>query len=233
MVDFATPSLPGESALYNKIAQKADEIEKTVKSNLDASASDLTATLDADLKDLKAKTKDLIPELPLTTPVNFQAEVEGLLAMNPNSTLYAEKLADIGTKFGEGLKSGGYDLDQLVTKGTEALDSSVSSLSGALPNFELPAGATEAIEVAKGALQPAVDAAKELAQSFSTDMTVNDMEGMYGDAYSTQTLSEALASTAAKLKTAAENFEAKMKALEKQREQRDVEKRAAQDMADI
>ena len=87
MVDFTTPSLPGASEVYNKIAQKTDEIEKTVKDGLDATASALTSTLNADLVDLKAKTKDMIPELAATTPVNLQAEVEGLLAMSPNSTL--------------------------------------------------------------------------------------------------------------------------------------------------
>lgn len=225
MVDFTTPSLPGASEVYNKIAQKTDEIEKTVKAGLDATASALTSTLNADLVDLKAKTKDMIPELAATTPVNLQAEVEGLLAMSPNSTLYAEKLAGIGTQFGTALSSGGYDLDQLVTDGSTALSGAIGSLSGALPNFELPAGAEEALEVAKGALQPAIDAAKELAQQFSTDMSADDLTGMYGDAYSTQTLSEALTGTAAKLKTAAENFEAKITALEKQREQRAAESR--------
>ena len=42
MVDFTTPSLPGASEVYNKIAQKTDEIEKTVKAGLDGASVDGT-----------------------------------------------------------------------------------------------------------------------------------------------------------------------------------------------
>ena len=228
MVDFTTPSLPGASELYNKIAQKTDDIEKTVKGSLDAAASTLTGTLKTDLMDLKAKTKDMIPELPATTPINFQAEIQGLLAMSPTSSIYAEKLAGITTQFGGGLETGGYDLDALVTAGSSALAGSLGSLSGALPNLELPAGALEAVEVAKGALQPAVDALKELASEFSIDKTADDITGLYGDGFSRETLADTLAATASHLKTVAENFDVKIKAQQKQLEQRAIEARATE-----
>jgi hypothetical protein len=53
------------------------------------------------------------------------------------------------------------------------------------------------------------------------------LTGLYGDGYSRETLADTLTATASRLKTAAENFDAKIKAQAKQLEQQSVEARAA------
>jgi hypothetical protein len=189
-MDFNVPNLPGSSDIYNKIAAKVADIEKDIKASLDIPASELKTKLESHLTDLVEKTKGLIPELPTTTPVNFQAEIEGLLALSPTSSGYAEKLAGLSNNFGPGLIEAGYALDDLVVAGASALKGASGSLSGALPNFEIPAGSLESIQVAKASMMPEVLALKEAAHKFSTDVSEDDVKAIFGDAFSTKKLEE-------------------------------------------
>jgi len=184
MVNFTTPNLPAASAVYNKIASKVDSIEKDVMGKLESTASDLKASLEPDLLDLKAKTMSMIPELPSLPSLNLQAEITSLAALSPGSGEYASKLASIGTSFGGAISTGGYSLDSIVSDGASALAGAVGSLSAAIPNMELPPGATEAIEVAKASILPTIDAVKEDASKFSTDETVDEVKAVYGDVVS-------------------------------------------------
>ena len=229
MVDFKTPSLPGASALYNKIASKVDEIEKDVLSKLEVDASALTSALKTDLLDLKAKTKDMIPELPTAPSLNLQSEIGALSNLTAGSGDYAAKLSSLSSSFGSAISAGGYSLDSIVSSGASALSgaasalaagtssvSASSALSAAIPNFELPAGATEAIEIAKASLQPDVDVVKEAASLFSTDKTEDLVKGIFGDAVARESLETDMAALEAKIKPFAEAFEAKAKRLEQQ-----------------
>ena len=84
MVDFTTPSLPGASEAYNAIAKKVQEVEDKVltDANLTATASALTAVIETDLTDLKAKTGLVIPELPTAVPLNLQSELSALTGVH-------------------------------------------------------------------------------------------------------------------------------------------------------
>jgi len=209
MVDFTTPDLPGASAEYNAIAKKVKEVEDSVMSKLDAAASDLKAAMETDLIDLKAKTKVMIPELPTAAALNLQSEITSLASLTAGTDAYNTKLSSIGTSFGSAITAGGYDLNKIATDGAAALAGATESLAAAIPNMELASGAAEAIEVARASLQPAIDALKETAQEFSEDLSEDDDLGIYGDAYSRNTLADTMKSLAEKAKAFAEAFEAR------------------------
>jgi len=212
-MDFNVPNLPGASAIYNKIAAKVADIEKDIKAALDITASEIKAIMDANMVDLVERTKGLIPELPTTTPVNFQAEVEGLLSMAPTSAIYAEKLASLTTSFGPGLKDAGYALDDLVVAGAAALKGDAASLAGAIPNFEIPPGSLDAIEVAHASLMPDLLTLKEAAHKFSEDVSEDDIKGLFGDKFSTEELNKTKTAMEAHAKQIEKVWGAKMKRL--------------------
>ena len=225
MVNFTTPNLPGASAVYNKIASKVDSIEKDVMSKLEVDASALAGSLTTDLLDLKAKTLSMIPTLSSFPSLNLQAEITSLAALAPASGAYAAKLASIGTSFGSAISAGGYSLDSIASAGASALAGATGSLSTAIPNMELPAGATEAIELAKAALQPDTDVLKEAASAFSTDETVDEVKGIFGDAFATNTLADSAKALASAADTAVNTFNSRVERLakelkEKQRQER-------------
>ena len=222
MVDFKTPNLPGASELYNKIVAKADEIEKDVMSKLNVDASALTSTLKTDLLDLKDKVQGMIPELPTAPSLNLQSEISALSGLAAGSDAYAAKLSSLTSSFGSSISAGGYSLDSIVSSGASALSgaasalaagtssvSASSALSAAIPNFELPAGATEAVELAKAALQPDTDVLKEAAAAFSTDKAEDLVKGIFGDAIATETLESDMAALSAKFEPLASKFGAK------------------------
>jgi hypothetical protein len=233
MVDFKTPDLPGASAVYNKIASKVDEVEKSVMGKLESTASDLKAALEPDLLDLKDKVQGMIPELPTLPSLNLQSEISALSGLVAGSGAYAAKLASIGTSFGSAISSGGYNLDTIASAGASALKEassiaagglasltgglpSVSSLAAAIPNMELPFGATDAIEIAKASMQPDTDVLKEAASAFSIDKAEDLVKGIFGDAIALETLESDMAALEAKIKPYAEAFEAKAKRWDQQ-----------------
>ena len=216
MVNFTTPNLPGASDIYNKIASKVDSIEKDVMSKLEVDASVLAGSLTTDLTDLKAKTGDMIPELPSLPAVNLQSEITSLAALSPESGEYTVKIASITTSFGSAISAGGYNVDSIVSDGASALAGDTGSLAAAIPNMELPSGATEAIELAKASLLPDKDAVKEAASTFSTDETVDELKGIFGDAFATNTFDASVAALDIAANTAVNTFNSRDERLAKE-----------------
>ena len=216
MVDFKTPDLPGASDVYNKIASKVDDVEKSVMGKLDSTASALKSSLEPDLLDLKAKVQGMIPELPTAPSLNLQSEITALSNLTVGSDAYTAKLATIGTSFGSAITAGGYNLDSIASAGASALAGATGSLTAAIPNMELPTGATDAIEIAKAALQPDIDAVAEAASEFSTDKSEDLVKGIFGDALARESLETDMAAVESKMKSFAEAFETKAKRLTQQ-----------------
>ena len=231
MANFSTPNLPGASEVYNKIASKVDSIEKDVMSKLEVDASALAGSLTTDLLDLKAKTLSMIPELPSLPSLNLQAEITGLAALAPASGEYAAKLASITTSFGSAISTGGYSLDSIVSDGASALAGDTGSLAAAIPNMELPAGATEAIEVAKASIMPTIDAVKEDASKFSTDESVDELKGIFGDAFATNTLADSAKVLADAAETAGKVINSRVERLAKELKEVQTQERLAEVIA--
>jgi len=225
MVNFAIPNLPGASDIYNKIASKVDSIEKDVMSKLEVDASVLTSSLSTDLTDLKAKTGDMIPELPSLPAVNLQAEITSLAALSPGSGEYIAKIASITTSFGSAISAGGYNVDSIVSDGISSLAGDTGSLSAAIPNMELPSGATEAIELAKASLLPTIDVVKEDAPTFSTDESVDELKGIFGDAFATNALADSAKTLASVAETAGKVFNGRAERLAKELKEVQIQER--------
>ena len=185
MADFAIPNLCGANPDFNKLASQFDSIKDILANNLEADAAALASSLGAPLDKLEAALRAMIPQLPSISAINFQAEVTSLAGLVPGSSAYLSKLALIKAQFGSVLP----DIDSLITS---ALDSVLSggSLCSILPNYELPSGATDAVQKAQNSLQANVAATKEKAQEFSTDDSVNVITGIVGDAFASEKMAE-------------------------------------------
>jgi len=227
MVDFTTPNLPGASAIYNTLASKVQEIETKVltNDNLTASASDMVSIINADLTDLKAKVEGMIPELPSIPSLNLQSEITALSSLAAGSSAHIAKLATIGTSFGSSITAGGYDLDSIATAGASALKGATGSLTAAIPNMELPAGATEAIEVAKASMQPAIDVVKEAASKFSTDESVDELKGIFGDVFAKNTFADSAKALASAADTVVNTFNSRAERLAKELKEVQIQER--------
>ena len=94
--------------------------------------------------------------------------------MSAGSSAYLNKLADIAGKFGTGLSAGGYSLDSLISGALSDISLGLD-LCANVPNFELPVGATDAVEKAKAALQPTIEPEKEtkISKTFPATVSLN------------------------------------------------------------
>jgi len=226
MVGFTKmPNMPGVSKEMDALKEELQKIEDLVRSNLEALASELIPLLETELTDLIAKTRVMIPALPSLPAINLQAEITSLVALSPGSGEYAAQLASITTSFGSAISAGGYDLDSIVSKGSTALAGATGSLAAAIPNMELPSGATEAIELAKASLLPDTDSLGEKISSFSTDESVDELKGIFGDALAKKTLDESVEALASAADTATNTFTSRAERLAKELKEVQIQKR--------
>ena len=203
MVDFSIPNLCGASPDFNKLMSQFDSIKGEILGGLELDAGAMASTLTTSLNQLEADLRAMIPELPSLPAVNFQAEVTSLISLPAGSNAYISKLATLQSQFGSQLPN----LESVVS---DALSSVLAGgdVCGVCPNLELPAGATEAIELAKSSLQPTVDALAEDASSFSIDESVDETKAVYGDVVSKKE-QESVQTAAAAAPAAAEAGEKK------------------------
>ena len=150
MADFTTANLPGANASFNTARDKFSTIKDTLKSNMEVDASTLTSTLKSDLLDFGDKLKTMIPELPDLPDINLQAELTSLQSLAGSSRDTA--LASLESKFGSGLSTQGVELDDLVSKATDASEAG-KKISAEIPNFTIPAAGGDVVEKAKEVLQ--------------------------------------------------------------------------------
>ncbi len=208
MVDFAAPNLCGASPDFNKLMNQFDTIKSEIVSGLDVDASTLANTLNTSLTQLETDLRAMVPSLPSLPAVNFQAEVASLATIPTGSLGYINKLAQLTTQFGSSLP----DIEGAITSAIGAVTAG-GDVCGGLPNLELPSGATEAVEKAKNSIQATAAALEEQAQSFSTDVSVDEVGALYGDQFSRDTLSSEITSLKSSLETAAKQFDAKAEKL--------------------
>ena len=208
MVDFAAPNLCGASPDFNKLMNQFDTIKSEIVNGLDVDASTLANTLNTSLTQLETDLRAMVPSLPSLPAVNFQAEVASLATIPTGSLGHINKLAQLTTQFGSSLP----DIEGAITSAIGAVTAG-GDVCGGLPNLELPSGATEAVEKAKNSIQATAAALEEQAQSFSTDVSVDEVGALYGDQFSRDTLSSEITSLKSSLETAAKQFATKAEML--------------------
>ena len=170
MADFKVPNLCGASPEFNAIQSKFEAMITNALDGLEADASTLKTTLDADLTSLVVDIKAMVPELPALPNINLQAQLTSLSGLALGSGQYNTLLADITTKFGSELTAGGYSLDTLVLAAAAAIAGG-TNLCSAVPNFEVDAaGVNAASEKANAVLQPAFDSLEEKVSTLVTNV---------------------------------------------------------------
>ena len=172
MANFTTANLPGANKAFNTARDKFSTMKDTLKSRMESDASTLASTLKSDLLDFGDKLKTMIPELPDLPDVNLQAELTSLQELVGKARIDA--LASLESKFGSGLSTQGVELDDLVNKANDAFASG-EKISGAIPNFTIPAAGGDIIEKANEVLQADKDGLEEL---LSDEVNVEVTEGI-------------------------------------------------------
>ena len=160
MADFKVPNLCGASAEFNAIQTKFESMITNALDGLEIDASALKATLDSEIDALMGDIKAMIPELPALPDINLQAELTSLSGLDIGTGEYNTLLADLTSKFGSALTTGGFSLDSLVSDAASLLGGGGSLCSG-VPNFTVPAAGGDAVQKAVGVKQAAADAEEE------------------------------------------------------------------------
>ena len=183
MADFTTANLPGANASFNTARDKFSTIKDTLKSNMEVDASSLTSTLVSDLLDFGDKLKALIPELPDLPDVNLQAELTSLQELSGKARIDA--LASLESKFGSGLSAQGVEFNDLVNKANDAFASG-KKISGAIPNFTIPAAGGDVIEKTKEVLQAEKNGLEELLSDEVNQETIDALKKSLEESQETQ-----------------------------------------------
>jgi hypothetical protein len=158
MADYKIPNLCGASVKFNALQSKFDDMINTAASpaGLIADAAALATSLEPNVTSLLNEVKGLQPELPSLPDVNLQAELTSLAGLAAGSFEQGTLLAEITTKFGTALTTGGFSLDTLVSDAAAAITGG-TDLCSAVPNFSVPAAGGDAVQKAVEVLQPEVD----------------------------------------------------------------------------
>ena len=160
MADFKVPNLCGASPEFNAIQTKFESMITSALDGLETEASSLKSTLDTDVTSLVGDIKAIIPELPALPDINLQAELTSLSGLDIGTGEYNTLLADLTSKFGSALTTGGFSLDSLVSDAASLLGGGGSLCSG-VPNFTVPAAGGDAVQKAVGVKQAIADAEEE------------------------------------------------------------------------
>ena len=146
MAFVKVPNLCGASALQDELLNKFDTLQtdslNKIENALDEEASDILDNIETALTPLGKSITDMIPSLPDTPNINFQAELKALQDFTVGSAQYIEKLATLKSQFGSVIDLDSLDLttveacslDNLTLQGTkivtQAKDIAMSTVPG-------------------------------------------------------------------------------------------------------
>ena len=146
MAFVKVPNLCGANALQDELLKKTeDAITEAINNTVNASDEDASTSIDKIKEKATAQTKsitDMIPRLPDTPNINFQAELKSLQEFQTGSLQYIQKLATLKGQFGSVIDLDNLDLttveacslDNLTLQGTkvvtQAKDIAMSTVPG-------------------------------------------------------------------------------------------------------
>ena len=174
-------SLCGANLNFDAITSASTDLKDSLKSKLGGagtftSASDLKSLVDGKASTLTAQVQGLLPTLPTVPPLSLQTELTALSGINlstPQGLLdYQSKLSSITDNFGDALSSSGFSLDTLVSQLAPSIPnfSPTQDVCELCPNFELPSGATEAIQSAQNSVLAQAEGAVEKIADIQTNV---------------------------------------------------------------
>ena len=174
-------ALCGANLNFDAITSASTDLKDSLKSKLGGagtftSASDLKSLVDGKASTLTAQVQGLLPTLPTVPPLSLQTELTALAGINlstPQGLLnYQSKLSSITNNFGDALSSSGFSLDTLVSQLAPSIPnfSPTQDVCELCPNFELPSGATEAIQSAQNSVLAQAEGAVEKIADIQTNV---------------------------------------------------------------
>ena len=174
-------ALCGANLNLDAITSASTDLKDSLKSKLGGagtftSASDLKSLVDGKASTLTAQVQGLLPTLPTVPPLSLQTELTALAGINlstPQGLLdYQSKLSSITDNFGDALSSSGFSLDTLVSQLAPSIPnfSPTQDVCELCPNFELPSGATEAIQSAQNSVLAQAEGAVEKIADIQTNV---------------------------------------------------------------
>ena len=181
MPDITTPNLAGANEAFNDFVKKVDIIKGDVLAGLEVDASALASTLTPELTSLTDELRDFMPELPALPDINLQSQLSSLSGLNVGSSQYNTLLGSITDNFGTALTSAGSSLDSLVSDAASAVAGG-NTLSGIVPNMELPALGGDVKLLADAIKQATEDAETEIVSSFTSNDALTNLQSTLSDA---------------------------------------------------
>ena len=174
-------ALCGANLNFDAITSASTDLKDSLKSKLGGagtftSASDLKSLVDGKASTLTAQVQGLLPTLPTVPPLSLQTELTALAGINlstPQGLLdYQSKLSSITDNFGDALSSSGFSIDTLVSQLAQSIPnfSPTQDVCELCPNFELPSGATEAIQSAQNSVLAQAEGAVEKIADIQTNV---------------------------------------------------------------
>ena len=181
MTDYTTPNLAGASEVFNGFAKKLDDVKDSMLAGLEVDASTLASTMSADLTSLTTELRDFMPELPALPDINLQSQLSSLSGLDVGSSQYNTLLGSITDNFGTAVTASGSSLDSLVSDAASAVADG-NTLSGVVPNMELPALGGDVKLLADAIKQATEDAETEIVSSFTSNDALTNLQSTLSDA---------------------------------------------------
>ena len=181
MADFTTPNLAGASEAFNGFAKKLDVAKDSMLAGLEVDASALANTLSTDLTSLTTELRDFMPELPALPDINLQSQLSSLSGLDVGSSQYNTLLSSITDNFGAAVTAAGSSLDSFVSDAASAVADG-NTLSGVIPNMQLPALGGDVKLLADAVKQATEDTETEIISSFTSNEALTNLQSTLSDA---------------------------------------------------
>jgi len=161
--------------------KKLDAVKDSMLAGLEVDASALASTLTPELTALTAELRDFMPELPALPDINLQSQLSGLSGLDVGSGQYNTLLSSITDSFGTAVTASGSSLDSFVSDAASAVAGG-NTLSGIVPNMELPALGGDVKLLADAIKQATEDAETETISSFTSNDALTNLQSTLSDA---------------------------------------------------
>ena len=181
MANITTPNLAGANEAFNDLVKKINNVKDDVLSGLEVDASSLASTLSADLTSLTTELRDFMPELPALPDINLQSQLSSLSGLDVGSSQYNTLLSSITDSFGTAVTASGSSLDSFVSDAASAVADG-DTLSGVIPNMQLPALGGDVNLLADAVKQATEDAETETISSFTSNDALTNLQSTLSDA---------------------------------------------------
>ena len=136
-------NLCGANEALDNALSKLGDLKSDILGKLELPASEIAASLNNKLTELKSALDGLAIDLPSLPDVNLQAEITGAISDIDQTTIqgkiaFASKLAKLKLDFGDTVTELGLDLDKLIVSGT-SLISGGGDICALIPNLDISA----------------------------------------------------------------------------------------------